>query len=84
MGFYAIGHGDNWELSNYVRIIHEKIDSSLPLGIGDIPYSFNEMPSSCVDLSDLKKDTDFVPRIDFETGIEKVIERLKGNTCDKF
>lgn len=82
--FYAIGHGDNWELSNYVRIIHEKIDSSLPLGIGDIPYSFNEMPSSCVDLSDLKKDTDFVPRIDFETGIEKVIEKLKGNTCDKF
>lgn len=81
--FYAIGHGDNWELSNYVRIIHEKIDSSLPLGIGDIPYSFNEMPSSCVDLSDLKKDTDFVPKIDFETGIEKVIEKIKGENCDK-
>lgn len=75
--FYAIGHGDNWELANYVRIIHEKIDSSLPLGIGEIPYSFNEMPSSCIDLSDLKKDTGFVPKIDFETGIEKVISQMR-------
>lgn len=36
---YAIGHGDNWALSNYIRIIHHKIDPSLPLGIGEIPYT---------------------------------------------
>lgn len=82
--FYAIGHGDNIPLSSYIRIIHKKINTAIPLGIGEIPYSFSEMPSSCIDLSDLKKDTGFVPKIDFETGIEKVIERLKGNTCDKF
>lgn len=35
---YGIGHGDNWQLSNYIKIIHQMIDPGLPLGIGDIPY----------------------------------------------
>ncbi len=74
---YAIGHGDNWELNNYIRIIHEMIDSNLPLGIGEIPYNSDVMPSSCIDLTDLKQDTGFVPRVDFEDGISRVIERVK-------
>ena len=81
--FYAIGHGDNIPLSSYIRIIHKKINTAIPLGIGEIQYSFSEMPSSCIDLSDLKKDTGFIPKIDFETGIEKVIEKIKGENCDK-
>ena len=75
--FYAIGHGDNIPLSSYIQIIHKKINTAIPLGIGEIPYSFSEMPSSCIDLSDLKKDTGFVPKIDFETGIEKVISQMR-------
>lgn len=74
---YAIGHGDNWALSNYIRIIHQKIDSSLPLGIGEIPYSTDMLPSSCIDLTDITRDTGFIPRIDFEDGIEKVIKQMK-------
>lgn len=74
---YAIGHGDNWALSNYIRIIHELIDPALPLGIGDIPYDCEILPSSCVDLSEITTDTGFIPRVPFEVGIKKVINKLK-------
>lgn len=76
---YGIGHGDNWSLSNYIRIIHQKIDSSLPLGIGEIPYKSDILPSSCIDLTDMQKDTGFVPKIDFETGITMVINKIKDD-----
>ena len=74
---YAIGHGDNWPLKNYIYSIHKKIDPSLPLGIGEIPYTGDKLPSSCIDLTDLKKDTGFEPKVDFEEGISIVIDALR-------
>lgn len=76
---YSIGHGDNWELSNYIRMIHQKIDASLPLGIGDIPYTSDRLPSSCIDLTDIERDTGFKPKVDFEDGISRVIEKIKSD-----
>lgn len=76
---YAVGHGDNWALSNYIEIIHRKIDPLLPLGIGEVPYADNgRMPSSCVDLSDIERDTGFKPKVDFEEGIARVIDRMRS------
>lgn len=75
--FYAIGHGDNCPLSRYVYMIRDLIDPSLPLGIGDVPYQDGRIPSSCVDMTSLKADTGFVPRVSFEEGIQKVIEHIK-------
>lgn len=74
---YAIGHGDNWPLSNYIKIIHEKIDPSLPLGIGEVNYKDTKLPCSCIDLTDLIHDTGFVPQVNFEDGISTVIQKLK-------
>lgn len=75
--FYSVGHGDNWPLSNYIRIIHNLIDPSLPIGIGELPYTDGKIPSSCVDLTTLKADTGFSPRISFEDGIRDVILKMK-------
>lgn len=79
---YSIGHGDNWPLANYIKIIHESIDSSLPLGIGEKMYEGNVLPSSCVDLTDIERDTGFVPRVKFEDGIMSVINRMKSDMED--
>lgn len=76
---YAVGHGDNWPLSNYIKIIHQKIDGALPLWIGEIPYTSNILPSSCIDLTDIKKDTGFVPKVDFEEGITLVINKIRSD-----
>lgn len=75
--FYGIGHGDNWPLSNYIVQIRDAIDPSLPLGIGEVPYKDARLPSSCVDVTSLKKDTGFVAEIPFEVGIKKVIEAMR-------
>lgn len=74
---YGVGHGDNWPLNNYIKIIRQKIDPSLPLGIGEIPYSSPVLPCSCIDLADIQRDTGFEPKVDFETGITKVIDKIK-------
>lgn len=70
---YAIGHGDNWPLKKYIEIISKKINKNIHLGIGDIPYSSPELPMSCIDLTDLKNDTGFKPKISFEEGISRMI-----------
>lgn len=74
---YAIGHGDNVPLSNYIVQIRDIINPLLPLGIGEVPYSNNQMPRSCVDISALCKDTGFVPQIPFSEGIRDVIKEIK-------
>lgn len=75
--FYGIGHGDNWPLANYIIQIRDAIDPSLPLGIGEVPYKDSRLPSSCVDMISLKKDTGFIPKIPFEIGIKEVIKNVK-------
>lgn len=75
--FYGIGHGDNWPLRNYICQIRDIIDPSLPLGIGEVPYQGTRLPSSCVDMTSLKRDTGFIPEIPFAVGITSVIERIK-------
>lgn len=75
---YAIGHGDNWKLSNYIYIIHEIIDKEIPLGIGDKPYASDILPCSCIDLTAISNDTGWLPKTDFKDGITKVIEKIKA------
>ncbi len=79
---YAIGHGDNWPLHNYIRVIHELINPLIPLGLGDIPYESDLIPSSCIDLTRIREDTGWYPKIDFNTGIVRVIDAIK-NVKDK-
>lgn len=76
-GFYAVGHGDNYPLMHYVKIIHNLIDPTLPIGIGDIPYMTTQLPSSCVNLLPLIHDTGFKPKICFEEGVKDVIAFLE-------
>lgn len=75
--FYVIGHGDNCPLSEYIFKIRDLINPRLPLGIGEIPYSGDIIPMSCVDLSELKLDTGFEPKISFDQGIVNVIKKIK-------
>lgn len=76
-GFYMVGHGDNWPLANYIYQIRDIIDPTLPLGIGDKAYDKGAIPGSCVDLTSIREDTGFVPKIAFSDGIAEVIDRIK-------
>jgi len=76
--FYAIGHGDNQPLAEYIYAIRDAIDPNAPMGVGEVPYKDGKMPASCVDLTALREDTGFIPQIPFHEGILGVIEAVKN------
>lgn len=75
---YPIGSGRHCQLMDYVRIIQQAINPELPLGIGEIPYKTNKIDNQVMDISSLRTDTGFEPKIQFEEGIVRTIDYLKG------
>ena len=74
---YCIGSGHATELKNYINILRDAIDPSLPLGLGEIPYSPLQVMHLEADISDLQQDTGFIPRYSFEKGIQETIQWCK-------
>jgi len=78
---YPIGSGKHQQISRYVYLLRDKIDPSLPLGIGDYPYKNpDKIDNQVLDISSIKEDTGFEPQYDFETGIEETIRYYKQAT----
>ena len=75
---YPLGSGESSTLREYVEIIRDSIDSSLPIGIGDIPYKNSKIDNQVLDISSLKEDTGFEPSISFSKGIQDVINFFKN------
>lgn len=76
---YSIGSGKVRELRDYIEIIKENIDANAELRYGDIPYAEKQVMYLCADISDLQKDTGFVPDYSFEEGIKETIEWYRNN-----
>lgn len=70
---YPVGSGKAKPLKEYLLILRDAIDSSIPLGFGDVPYSEKQVMHLEADISAIREDTGFVPRTDFEEGIRKTI-----------
>lgn len=76
---YCIGSGKSLPLNMYINEIRNQIDPNIELMLGVKPYSANQVMNLCADISNLSKDTGFVPEIDFKKGIEKTIKWYKEN-----
>lgn len=70
---YGIGSGIYRPLKEYLYIIRDMINPNEMLGIGKLPEMSLKTFSSCVDISEIVKDTHFVPKTSFEEGIAKTI-----------
>lgn len=75
---YVIGSGHAQALRNYVVSLHKTTQTSLQLNFGDIPYMGVNLGLECFDASNLVEDTGFSPRVDFEEGIARTYEWIKG------
>ena len=71
---YVTGSGDPRRMADFVQVIHNAIDPSLPVGIGDLPYKTKQIDNSVVDITELQKDTGYEPQYTFEEGISKTID----------
>ena len=74
---YPVGSGKARPLKEYLETLRDNIDTSLPLGFDEVPYSDKQVMHLEADLSALMKDTGFKPKTDFETGIRKTIEYFR-------
>lgn len=70
---YPIGSGEHKKMIEYVTSIKDNIDPTLSLGIGEIPYKNSTIDNQILDISELKKDTGFSPKYNFNEGIKKTI-----------
>ena len=77
-GIYPIGSGEPRPLREYIEIIRDCIDPSLPLGFGEVAYAEKQVMYLCADISKLREDTGFMPRVSFEEGIRRTIEYVRG------
>ncbi len=75
---YPIGSGVGRPLREYIEIIRDQIDPALPLGFGEVPYSDKQVMHLCADISKLRSDVGFEPRITFEEGIRRTIEYVRN------
>jgi len=74
---YPVGSGEHKQMAEYVKILRDKIDPNLPLGIGDLPYKNKTIDNQILDITALKADTGFAPRYTFEQGIELTLQYFK-------
>lgn len=70
---YPVGSGNVRPLREYIQVLRDAIDPSLPLGLGDIPYGSQQVMYLQADIEPLKEDTGFYPRTTYEEGIQKTI-----------
>ena len=74
---YCVGSGIGRPLHEFITEMRDAIDPNLPLGLGDIPYN-GPVLNLWADITPLKEDTGFEPKVSFAEGIRKTIEFQKG------
>lgn len=71
---YCLGSGEARPLREYIEIMRDEINPDLPLKLGAKPYADKQVMHLCADITDLQRDTGFVPRYSFEEGIRETIQ----------
>jgi UDP-glucose 4-epimerase len=71
---YNIGSGICRPLIEYVKILWDKANPGIELGVGEIEYSQGQIMHLCADITKIKKDTGFKPAVNFEQGIKETIK----------
>lgn len=82
---YNIGSGMGKPLLEFVLMIRDAIDPNLAVGLGDLPYSSDQVMHLCADIRSLTKDTGFMPEVSFEDGIRRTIQQIlktRPLSCD--
>jgi nucleoside-diphosphate-sugar epimerase len=73
---YTLGSGIPHKLAYFIKEIWKESHSKLPLKIGELPYSENQVMYLCADIRDLKM-IGFYPLTTFSQGIKKTIKWFK-------
>ena len=76
---YCLGGGKERPLRTYIEAIRDAVDPKAPLGFGVLPYAPRQVMHLVADLSDLVRDTGFLPNTPFEEGIAQTVAWAREN-----
>lgn len=75
---YYIGSQNPRKLKEFLIEMKNQVDPAIAIGLGEIPFSGVSLSYTEFDIRAIKNDTGFVPEIDFEEGIGRTIDWIKG------
>lgn len=78
---YCLGSGNAMRIIDYIQTMKAITNSSSDLGVGELDYKNNVM-HLCANISDLTKDTGWVPAVSFETGIKTIYDYYRYEKKD--
>lgn len=70
---YVLGSGRARPLAEYIRLIRDIVCPNGQIELGAIPYAPKQVMCLQADITELNRDTGFVPETDFATGIKYII-----------
>ena len=76
---YCIGSGISKPLYQYIEEIRNQIDKKIPLKLGARKVPREQIINLRADISNLTKDTGFIPTTNFHEGIQKTIQWYRKN-----
>lgn len=76
---YCLGSGQARPLKEYIEVMRDEVDPDLPIEFGAKPYADKQVMYLCADITDLKKDTGFVPQVGFREGIRETVQWVIEN-----
>lgn len=74
---YCIGSGQAKPLKDYMKTIRDLIDPSLPLGLGEIPYSERQVQYLLADTTAIKNDLGYTMQYSFQEGMKETLNWYK-------
>jgi UDP-glucose 4-epimerase len=74
---YCLGSGKTMPLADYAKIIRDIINPDIELGIGKKNFYPHQPMYLCADITNLARDTGYIPNTDFNAGIRETIDYNK-------
>ncbi|MGA2670019.1 MAG: NAD-dependent epimerase/dehydratase family protein [Dehalococcoidia bacterium] len=78
-GIFNLGSGEAHTVKSIVERIRDLIDSSLPIGFGEVPYRPDQIMHLQADVSRLKQATGWAPQVSLDEGLRRTVEWVKEN-----
>jgi len=73
---YPVGSGEGRKLKEYIEIIRNQIRPDYPLEFGQIEYYPHQPMFLYADITEIRHDTGWLPRVSFEEGIKEIINKI--------
>lgn len=71
---YVLGSGQAQPLAEYIKAIRDVTSPGASLALGAIPYNEKQVMHLEADITELKRDINWQPRMVFSEGIQKILE----------